>query len=42
MPLEVNCVTDDGRWKLVLLGRDQDIASFDSIARQMRGFEQGS
>jgi len=42
MPLEVNCVTDDGRWKLVLLGKDHDLAHFDSIARQMRGFEQGS
>jgi hypothetical protein len=42
MPVEVNCVTDDGRWKLVLLGEDRDIASFDLIAQQMRGLEQGS
>lgn len=42
MPVEVTCVTEDGRWKLVLLGEDRDLGSFDFIARQMRGFEQGS
>jgi hypothetical protein len=42
MPVEVNCVTGDGRWKLILLGKDRDTAALDSIARQMRGFEQGS
>lgn len=41
MPVEVNCATEDGRWKLILLGKDRDIAALDSIARQMRGFEQG-
>lgn len=42
IPVEVDCVTGDGRWKLVMLGKDRDIGSLDWIARQMRGFEQGS
>jgi hypothetical protein len=42
MPVEVDCVTGDGRWRLILLGKDRDIGALDSIARQMRGFEQGS
>jgi len=39
IPLHIQCVTEDGLWKITLMGNDPDIGGFDQLAQQIPRLE---
>ena len=37
-PLQLVCIASNGRWKLTLVGKDDDVPALDAVAQQMPGF----
>ncbi len=37
-PLQLVCIASNGRWKLTLTGKDEDVPALDAVAQQMPAF----